>query len=206
MKRKIIYAFLIVSWFSSMVAVNVQFKKPYVDQLRSAEATVSQLAKDNTMLRRELEELYRPETIQGADIPTWSIALPVDLQEYTYSVCVTYGDDNLYRLALAVMWQESKYTSGTISSTNDYGIMQINKSNHKWLSTKLGLTDFLDDKQSIQAGVFMLANLVEKYSDYRQVLMAYNYGEAGAKRRWSQGTYTSAYADSVLSYMTKELI
>ncbi len=91
------------------------------------------------------------------------------------------------------MWRESEFVPTIISKTNDYGLMQINKINHKWLSDKLEIIDFLDEEQNIHAGVFMLSLYLHKYGDIDKVLMAYNMGENGAKKSWAAGTYTTNY-------------
>lgn len=101
-------------------------------------------------------------------------------------------------MVLAVMDQESDYREKVISKTNDYGIMQINKVNHEWLKEELGIDDFLDAEQNILAGIRMLSELTEKYEDPHQVLMAYNCGEAGAKKLWKQGKTTSEYSREIM--------
>lgn len=40
--------------------------------------------------------------------------------------------------------------------------------------------------------------LTEKYEDPHQVLMAYNCGEAGAKKLWKQGKTTSEYSREIM--------
>lgn len=69
--------------------------------------------------------------------------------------------------------------------------------NDEWLSEELGITDFLDPYQSIDAGTHIIASLLLKYQDPHKALMAYNYGEAGARSHWNRGTYTSSYSREV---------
>lgn len=127
-------------------------------------------------------------------VPTiYDIPLDTELQRYTYELCVEHGVEEYYPLMLAVMWLESNFNEKVVSKTNDYGLMQINKINHKWLSEKLGITDFLDAKQNIKAGVYMLSTYLLKYEDVDKALMAYNLGEAGAHRHWNAGKYTTKY-------------
>lgn len=130
------------------------------------------------------------------------IPLDEELQEYLYETCEEYNVD--YNLALAVMWQESEFNPKLISRTNDYGLMQINVCNHKWLSNILNIVDFLDPKQNIEAGIYMLSMLKEKYEDEHKVLMAYNYGEGGAKACWISGIVTSRYSLQV--HQRKDII
>lgn len=162
---------------------------------------------DKEVLQREVNRLELVVSngafFQGSsewvpsDIPYFDIKLSKDLQEYTYTKCMDLDMSEYYELVLALMWQESSYNSKLISRTNDYGLMQINKFNHAWLSKELGITDFLDPYQSIDAGTHVIASLLKKYEDPHKALMAYNFGEAGARRHWNRGTYTSSYSRGV---------
>lgn len=129
----------------------------------------------------------------------YSIPLSDELQEYTQTLCRIYEVD--YKLALAVMSVESDFRPNLISRTNDYGIMQINKVNHKRLKGALGITDFLDPYQNILAGVAMLSEL-NGYST-TQALMIYNCGANGAKNLWKKGIKKTAYTDKVQARMEK---
>ncbi len=137
-----------------------------------------------------VEEPAEPEE-EGPEI--YNIPLDDALQRHTYNLCVDYEVEEYYPLVLAVMWRESEFVPTIISKTNDYGLMQINKINHLWLSDKLEITDFLDEEQNIHAGVFMLSLYLHKYEDIDKALMAYNMGENGAKKRWAAGIYTTNY-------------
>lgn len=103
-------------------------------------------------------------------------------------------------LILAMMDQESDYRTDIVSSTGDYGIMQINEINHPRLQEELGVTDFLDPEQSIACGAYMIGELLDKYDgDLHHALTAYNRGEGGAKKYYSQtGTYETSYSRSIV--------
>ena len=131
----------------------------------------------------------------------YNIPLADDLQLYTYNLCEEYGITLHYPLVLAVMGHESRYDEKVISRTNDYGLMQINKVNHNWLREKLSITDFLDAKQNIHAGVYMLSTYLNKYDTVNEALMAYNMGEGGARKQWAAGKYSTAYTTKVLSVL-----
>lgn len=116
-------------------------------------------------------------------------------QEFVFYLCEGYDID--WTLIMAIMQKESSFRKDVISSTNDYGLMQINQANHEWLTETLGVTDFLDSEQNIKSGVFVLNELFEKYTDTNRVLMAYNMGENGAKRLWDRGIYETNYTKSI---------
>lgn len=125
--------------------------------------------------------------------------LDKDVQEFAFYMAEASNID--FNFLMSVMYVESGYDSKCISSTSDYGLMQINKCNHAELSSKLGITDFLDPYQSIIAGTYVFRNLFDKYDDTSMVLMAYNMGEGGASRLWKQGIYSSRYSNKVLKKM-----
>lgn len=150
------------------------------------------------LIYEEPEPTAEPEPV----VPIYDIPLSPELQEYTYNRCealglVAPGVD--YQTVLALMSKESGYTADAVSSTGDYGIMQINTVNHEWLQEELGITDFLDAEQSIDAGTEMLARLSERYGDPHKVLMAYNMGEGGAAKLWAQGITSSEYSRDIMA-------
>lgn len=78
-----------------------------------------------------------------------------DLKEYTSQVCDEYGVD--YSLALGVIYNESRFKSGLThmnsNGTTDYGLMQVNEVNFKYLNKTLGITSMnqlLDDRVGIR--------------------------------------------------------
>ena len=126
----------------------------------------------------------------------YNIPLSVELQEYTYILCQDRGLD--FEIVLALIYVESSFRPNVISEDN-YGLMQINSINHKWLSEELGITDFLDPYQNINAGTYMLSSITDRYSDIHQVLMVYNFGEAGAMKQWDIGNYSSSYSNKIIT-------
>lgn len=150
---------------------------------------------DNDILSRRLSEYEQQAAEQQAKI--YDIPLSEELQKYTFNLCEENELD--YELVLAIMDQESDYQEEIISSTNDYGIMQINKVNHSWLEDKLNINDFLDVKQNILAGIYIIKDLATRYDDEHKILMAYNMGEYGAQKKWEQGITSSSYSRQVVS-------
>lgn len=118
-------------------------------------------------------------------------------QEFVYYLCSGYNLD--FSLVMALIQHESSFEPNVISSTNDYGYMQINAINHDWLTETIGVTDYTDPYQNIRAGVFVLRKLFERYQDTNMVLMAYNMGENGASRLWEKGIFETDYTQSILT-------
>lgn len=127
----------------------------------------------------------------------YDIPLDDDFQEYIQNTCSEYAFDR-YDVIIALIETESLFNEKVISSTDDYGYMQINKCNNEWLSEELNINDLLDGKQNILAGIYILSNLYKKYDDIELALMAYNCGEGGAKKLWKQGIYSTEYSQAVM--------
>ena len=210
MRRRI--ACLVVSTgivVSSAYAFN-QYHEKSVQALQSDIDKLNQQVTELTTRNQELStalqqsndklRLFVDDTEVHAAEPTYyDIPLSKDLQLYTYNKCVDYGIPEHYELVLAMMWQESNYTASLISSTDDYGIMQINSCNHSWLVNLLGPTDFLDASDNINAGIYVISKLLIKYGDVHKALMSYNMGEYGASLNWQAGNYTSKYSRGVVA-------
>ena len=140
-------------------------------------------------------EVIEPEVIETQ--PSIDCPLDEEIQQMIAEKCEEYDID--FAFAMAVIFRESSFRSSVISADgSDYGLMQINKINHKWLSETLGITNFLDPEQNVTAGLYMLNDYFEKYSHPALVLMAYNMGEPSAKKLWNQGIYTSDYAEAII--------
>lgn len=110
-------------------------------------------------------------------------------QQFTFYLCKGYDID--WTLVMALMQKESSFRSDVISATDDYGLMQINKCNHKWLTDTIGVTDYLDKEQNIRAGVFVLRKLFEEYTDPNLVLMTFLHIRQNSTNRLKKGMVTS---------------
>lgn len=132
------------------------------------------------------------------DFKTLECGLDAEVQEFLFYLCKGYNID--FSLMMGLIQEESNFDSNMISQTNDYGLMQINKVNHQWITEKIGINDFLDPYQNIRAGCYVIRKLFEKYKDPEMVLMAYHFGEHGASTLWNQGVYSSKYSQTILKY------
>lgn len=141
--------------------------------------------------------------------------LSFELQETMQLLCKEYGIP--YALALAVADTESRFDPKAVSKTNDYGIMQINTVNHEWLQEK-GI-DPLTVEGNIEAGVYLISQKLQSngvkelatsqrlgcYGEMELALMAYNCGDAGARKLWDAGTYSTSYSRKVMACYEKWL-
>jgi len=127
--------------------------------------------------------------------------MPYEEQEFLFYLCSGYNID--FCLVMAVIQTESEFDASVVSVTNDYGLMQINKMNHEWLTETIGVTDYLDPYQNIRAGCYILRKLFERYQDTELVLMAYNMGEESASCLWKHGIFSTDYTETVLNWQHK---
>lgn len=115
-------------------------------------------------------------------------------QDYLWKQCQEYEVTEYYELLLAQMYHESNFKKDVVSSTKDYGLMQINIFNHEWLSDVVGDDDFLNPYTSIRAGVYLMSDFLHKYGDVQKALVCYNRGESAV----INGTYTTSYSRCIV--------
>lgn len=154
------------------------------------------VTKEIELVKREIPKEVEVLEVEEEGFYNEALPLSKDLQGYLEEKCNEYGVP--IEVALAVMKVESNFNPNVISSTNDYGLMQINGVNHEWLQNNLGELDFLNPYDSITAGVYMLGLLYDKYDDNHTVLMAYNFGEGGMRKAKNNGYYSSKYSRKVM--------
>ena len=151
----------------------------------------------------EPEEIVEPKNLAKDGTPYryykiidegYEATLDYELQEYTYDLCVDYGITEYFTLILSQLYKESGYRYDVISKTNDWGIAQINKCNHKWLSKELGITDFLDPRQSILCNIYLMSKNLKKYS-VESSLICYNAGNPN-----SANPHAKRYAKNIIKY------
>ncbi|MHC1722535.1 MAG: transglycosylase SLT domain-containing protein [Aminipila sp.] len=164
---------------------------------------------DNAVINdnKSMDEINAEDTnntvsLRDTLIEHYSEFLGKDISQFAYDYSELQGVDP--KATFAVIEAESGFNPNLISKNGDYGLMQINKSNHQWLSKALGVTDFLDPKQNIRAGVYMLRCIQNNnYDNLHQVLMVYNQGSRGAIRDWNKGIYSSNYSRNVINKMIR---
>ena len=204
MKRKIINTVVYVVCAFTICACWFTLGKRYAENQQN-DAPQTEIVTTETVAHTEPtittiapEEVTEPlETIEEV---YYDCPLDFEFQNYIRKICD--ANDVPMTLILAMISAESSFRPNIISKTNDYGLMQINVVNHDWLSETYGITDFLDPHQNVFAGIQMYLKYYHKYGEVNMALMAYNHGEAGAKRMWDKGIYETDYTRKVIN--TKE--
>lgn len=146
-------------------------------------------------ISEEMTSVVEPETSVVKIPPRIKCRLDDATQQMILDKCEEYNID--FAFTMAVIFKESSFRPNADSGSS-VGLMQINRINHEWLSKELGITDFWNPEQNVTAGLYMLRMLFEKYEDPALVLMAYNHGEAGARKLWDKGIYSTDYVEGVL--------
>ena len=112
-------------------------------------------------------------------------------QDYLYLKLKEYGYEDKYKLMVALIYHESRFNPSVISSSDDYGLCQININNHNWLSSELGITNFLDPYQSIDCGVYMFTDCIKTSDNLEAALVKYNQGHSSSNSstEYSRGVF-----------------
>lgn len=98
--------------------------------------------------------------VESKETPIYELDFGLDqnLQKMIYDKCSEFELDFIKTMGL--IYCESKFQPDLISSTNDYGLFQINRVNHKRLSETLKTkNDPLDSKINIEWGTYFLHDL-----------------------------------------------
>lgn len=145
---------------------------------------------------QEPEQDSTPEPVQYRDdIVSQGRLLSYECQQILMDCCSKYSVP--YALGLAMAEVETHFDPDAVSSTGDYGLMQINACNHEWLG-ELGF-DVMTYEGNIEAGIYMIAQDIQQYEDFELALMAYNCGPTGARNLWAQGIYQTEYSQKVMT-------
>lgn len=194
--KVIVYSILAAIFFVGFVVGRVS-NYPKTDDLKMKETIFTA-----ELTNKDLPKTIATETVRSNE-PTVYFDCPLSeqTQDYIFELCEE--EDIPPSLVIAVIDHESRFDEKAISSTSDYGLMQINECNHEWLSETYGITDFLDPKQNILCGVKILSNLYHKYDNPHDVAMAYNMGEYGAATARENGTTSTPYSEDVVSLWIK---
>lgn len=126
---------------------------------------------------------------------------PEVVQAYLWILCKDRGVD--YYTVVALIERESGYQwDKTGDYGNSKGYMQIYEKWHKDRMQAEGVTDLYNPYQNIRVGLSCLQEIQESYlasSGENCVLMVYNMGETTAKKKWSEGVYSTEYSRAILS-------
>ena len=165
-----------------------------VIETESVESTVDTLVTETAETEPYIMSEAIPETEEYIEvIPEPDPIIYTDIDALIVQIAGEYGLP--WELVRAVCYVESGFDPNAISSTGDYGLMQVSYINHGWL----GLTDPLDPEANLRAGCTILKTAIENSNgDFTLALMRYNRGDGYAMGQWAQGIYSTDYTNKVL--------
>jgi hypothetical protein len=133
-----------------------------------------------------------------ASIPLYDVPLDEDVQKFIMAECGSHGIDPA--LIMAMAWKESSFRSDVVGDNGaSFGLLQIQKRWHEERMERLGVTDLLDTYQNVMVAVDYMAELIDYYGDVEMAVVAYNMGQAGAKKYcFDYGVYSSKYSRAVM--------
>lgn len=146
----------------------------------------------------QAEEPAEPPKTEESKRTYYDVPLTEDLQDIIIDTASRRGVDPA--LVLAVIEKESGYNPDASGDNGrSQGLMQIWRNAHKKRMKKLGAVNLYDPRDNVLVGIDILAEKMEKYEDAEKALIAYNAGDAGAKKYYfSKGIYSSSYSRAVL--------
>ena len=145
--------------------------------------------------QKEATELPRSEEPERT---YYDVPLSKGLQDIIIDTAGGRGVDPA--LVLAIIEKESGYNPDSAGDNGrSQGLMQIWRSFHEKRMEKLGAANLYDPRDNVIVGIDILAEKLDKYEDIEKALIAYNAGDAGAKKHYfSKGIYSSSYSRAVL--------
>ena len=145
-----------------------------------------------------VEDPAEPAEPEEPERTYYDVPLTEDLQDVIIDTAESYGTDPA--LVIAVIEKESGYNPDAAGDNGrSQGLMQIWRSFHEKRMEKLGAVNLYDPRDNVIVGIDILAEKLEKYEDAEKALIAYNAGDAGAKKHYfSKGIYSSSYSRAVL--------
>lgn len=161
-------------------------------QLRARPAAVTQV-----------EEPEEPAAPAAPERTYYDVPLTESLQDIIIDISAERGVDPA--LVLAVIEKESGYDPAAAGDNGkSQGLMQIWRSAHEKRMEKLGAVNLYDPYDNIIVGIDILAEKLAKYEDVEKALIAYNAGDAGAKKLYfEKGIYSNRYSRAVMEIAEK---
>lgn len=106
--------------------------------------------------------------------------LSYELQSMLYGACLEFGVE--YKLALAVMEQETNFRNVVGDDGKSVGFMQIQKRWWSELMAEIGADDLHDPEDNFRTGCAILRQLLDRYESLEDALSAYNSGKPGSTK------------------------
>lgn len=217
-KKELIYTLvlaILLAIFAHSLPSKGSEKKEEVESLHEIVVSSKEVHKEylysnmdkDTVKIAALDESVTAESAE-VDFPYYEdIPLSKDVQQYIWEL--SEENDLSYELILAIAKVESNYDSEVISSTNDAGLMQLNRnSTMTWLSDQIELEEefnWKNPKHNVTAAVWYLTYLRNEFRDmgfseedvFNLTIISYNRGKAGGLKYVRNHGYNNSYLETV---------
>ena len=136
-----------------------------------------------------VDKVVESEEVEYFDIDEieplyYDVPLSHEMQDYLRQLC--NKREIPVELALAFMTVENRqFDPAAISSTNDYGLFQLNIGNHEYIKTQIGDIDFLSEAGNINAGTYWISRYYPRIKNIEKVALCYHHGEGNVGNRTS---------------------
>jgi len=170
---------------------------------KNLDETQSKLYKLMETINKQKEAL---KSLKGLSVNT-------DIPSETYKYLVKVANENLYKpeMLFALIERESGWNTEEVSSTNDYGICQINEVNFNSYSERLKTKhpdfDIMDVKTNIDCMILNLNDTRKRYAAQHKkepsiytLLYAYNTGQVKASMSRGGWGYSDTIVDNMKEY------
>ena len=130
----------------------------------------------------------------------YDIPLTHAQQDWVKEICLAKSIEPA--LVYAIMKVESNYNVAAVSSTHDYGIMQLNRCHFEYFEQKYDIQNFLDFQSNVICATDVLAGALAHYNGkITPSLVAYNLGISGA-HEFLEHHSSSSYSRKVLNELS----
>ena len=208
MRKFLVFAFAVIlmaesiTLGTSMIYEEIPVVEKATIEAKPRKLIVNNIHKEET--QSDVSEETVPELINSRLYYTVvdhgeRVTLHMDLQDHVYEMCEKYGIHGFEKVIIAKLYKESSFRPDAIhynsNGSFDSGMAQINSTNQKRLSRDIGITDFYDPVQSIEAGVYMFSECLNANDrNIDAALVAYNTGKNG---RVSGNKYSNAIQEII---------
>lgn len=157
---------------------------------------------DNSINTDEIEIDNEPEA-EWIDLYP-EIPLDNETEFYIYDKCMENGLN--FKIVLGLIYAESEFNhmcrdNQNTNGTYDVGLFQINSNNFEWMERVFGERwDEYDLYDNIDAGIYILKYALSVTDNEHGMLMVYNMGENGARKKWAEGILTTPYSKKVINF------
>ncbi len=131
-----------------------------------------------------------------------------EMQDYIFQISKKYNVP--FEIIMTIIERESGgrwHTNGIISSTNDYGLTQINKCNLKYIQENLGYSSeeiLYEPYKAIEAQAFLLKEIIDLYGYTDEINYQNVFGTYNGWTKWYELQGACEYANACMEILKEK--